>query len=256
LGKPEIQRIISSNLDGVGDKFYEFLESIIPFLQQPNFHAFLQSYKSLNYLISSFRFACVYEDKKNNDCLEATQKLRLKLKEMDQFFLKHLADIPAQTRAGEDTSYVHSLGFSILFYNVSGEIPVIDNDLYHREKKLWASHQQHSSNAEAEKLYLITNKLINLKKNLRNSLLSFAPKLMRPEMENFWFFYLEVMQERTNVHDRQDYWTINLFQLNIKVNEFFYGCERNKVILSKNTYQICEALHTQWNQILRSTLKF
>lgn len=114
-----------------------------------------------------------------------------------------------------------------------------------------------SRNQAADQFSLeIGNQLSVLHKTIRQVITELVPTTFRRDLENFWLYYINVLQERSTAKERRDYWAVNVFDLNIRLNEFFYSCERNEKLLSKTSYNLCDNIHKDWNNIFRQTLKF
>jgi len=262
LSRPDIQRLIETKLEAIEKDFALFLSKTIPLFNSPAGEEFLYLYGTLGPISPQFRKDCVYSIldklifKKNSKelldlCLETTQNIKTSLKHLDQKWLQLMTSMVVLDKISffDSESYL-TPSFQYLSTYLFRELPYLQlasTEIYFSLK---------NNIIPADYTMDFSNRIGTIKKVIRNSLLILINKNYRQDVENFWIFYIDSMQEKIGGRSRQDYWLINSFQLNLKVNEFFYSCERNKNILPKEAYKACEDLHTDWNTILRSTLKF
>jgi len=262
LDRPDIQNLIEGRLQSIEKNFSLFVSKTIPLFDTPEGQDFLNLYGTLGSISQRFRNDCVYSilDKiilKNNSksllklCLETNTNIELQLRTLDQKWLLFLSKLVVLDRISffESESYL-TPSFQFLSTYLIKEIPYLQNISEEISFSLYKKSIPEEFTME------FSNRVGNIKKVIRQSLLILINKNIRQDVENFWLFYLDLLQEKTSKKERQNFWLINAFQLNLKINEFFYSCERNKGLLAKDAYKACEDLHTDWNAILRSTLKF
>lgn len=265
LDKPEIKNIIAQKLSAVENSFWDYLHLTSPLLRSPAIPDVLQSYAKSIPLFSRYRHLCVYtvldqvlkkkiDPQDEQNCTKSIYELIGQLKKLDRNWLQFIATASDHLKSFgpepfKNISYLSPNYLAIVFF-LSQELPLLI-------LKLQQLPNLTTKPKEFETLALeITSELNLIRKNFKTSLITFLPKLQRDDIDSFWSFYIDLFLEKDGAQARQDFWMINLFQLNLRLNEFFYSCERNSVSLSKESYGICDDIHTEWNAILRVTLKF
>lgn len=94
-----------------------------------------------------------------------------------------------------------------------------------------------------------------IEKLLRGSLLVAFGGQFKQEIADFWSSFIEPLAEKYERQNKIDYWTINIFDLNLRLNQYYYACERTKAALPSTFYSTCDRIHSQWNNLLRLCLK-
>lgn len=258
LDKPQIQNFIDSQLTSIEDRFLNFLIDIIAIEASPDLVTFIKTYNELSVMITLFRNDCIYAlldgpsptAQQTDSCKKVGTKLLTQIRLLDDSLLKAIIYVPAEMVLEKNSIY-HSNSSLYLQFATSNIITKLEPNI--ASVTLVAT----SRNYAADQFSLeIGNQLSNLHKVIRQAMVELVPVGFKRDLESFWLFYINVLQERATAKERRDYWTVNVFDLNIKVNEFFYSCERNKKLLSSNSYNLCDDIHKDWNNILRQTLKF
>lgn len=260
LDKPNIQAFIDSQLDKIEDKYFDFLASILELEKGSDLLSFIEEYNELGGLVGHFRKDCIYtylevntsDSDLKHRCQVASQNILNMIRSMDSSLAKIFINKSMVLNSSHKIQYVYQTNvFPFLIYNVNSAVSSLEPSL------ISLTLFSYERNKVADQYSLeIGNKLSSLHKAILQSILELLPLEFKRDLESFWLFYINALQERADVKVRRDYWAINVFDLNIKINEFFYCCERYKKILSKDTYNLCDDIHKEWNNILRQTLKF
>ncbi len=260
LDKPHIQGFIDNQLSSINNHFSNFVIEVIGIEQVEGVELvnFIKNYNQLGAQVTLFRKNCIYSlldlslssAQLTENCKTVGQNLLSQLRLLDQGLFKSMVDISNNVNKSNRT-IIESNAFSFLQFSVSSIIAKLEPSIAS------VNFVTHSRTYIADQFSLeIGNQLSILQKVIRQSITELIPSPLRRDLESFWLFYIDVLQERSTDKERRDYWAVNVFDLNIKVNEFFYSCERNKRLLSSNSYNICDDIHKDWNNILRQTLKF
>lgn len=260
IDKPHIQSFIDSQLDKIDDRFFEFLASVLELETGSDFLTFIEQYNKLGALIGYYRKDCIYtylevhasDSDLKQRCYLASQNIINIIRQMDKSLSNIFFNQSTYMSASRKIEFIYQTPiFPSLIYNVSSTISILEPSLI--SLNLFSFDR----NKVADQYSLeVGNQLSTLHKTILQAILEMIPKELKRDLESFLLFYINVLQERADPKVRRDYWAINVFDLNIKVNEFFYSCERYKKILSKQTYGYCDQIHKEWNNILRQTLKF
>lgn len=258
LDKPHIQNFIDTQLEKIEEKYFSFLTSVMGLEDSSNLVTFISKYNHLGASIGFFRKDCIYTflettvpaDELKNRCQNTCKELLQLIRDLDNSLANANISKPQFLTKSQEAIYL-SPTYPFLHYSVSTTVSKLEPSI--ASMALYS----YDRNKVADQFSLeIGNQLSALHKIIRQGILEFIPLHLKRDTESFWLFYINVLQERPDPKGRRDYWAVNIFDLNIKVNEFFYGCERNKRILSKDSYMICDDIHKEWNNILRQTLKF
>lgn len=260
LDKPQMQSFIDSQLDSINGRFSNFVIDIVGVdpISGNDFVDFIKNYNQLGALVTLFRKNCIYAllDPPNismpqsSPCTIVSKQLLNQLRQLDESLSKSLLASNNDLNKS-NKSLFESNSFIFLQFSVTSIISKLEPSIAS------VTFVSQSRTHVADQFSLeIGNQLSVLQKIIRQAITELIPAPLRRDLESFWLFYINVLQERSNEKERRNYWAINAFDLNIKINEFFYSCERNKKILSNNSYSICDDIHKDWNNILRQTLKF
>lgn len=258
LDRPHIQSFIDNQLDSINNRFTNFLINVIGIEANSELIPFIKNFNGLSVLVTLFRRDCIYSLleaptsslTQNESCKEIGHQLLSQIRSLEEDLLKSINrsnEIPAKLL---NTIY-NSNPYIYLHFALTNTISKLEPSI----ASVTLVNQSRTQVADQFSLE-IGNQLSILHKIIRQSITSLVPLDLRNDLESFWLFYINVLQERANDKERRDYWAVNIFDLNIKVNEFFYSCERNKKSLSRESYNLCDDIHKDWNNILRQTLKF
>ena len=260
LDKPQIQSFIDSQLNSINGRFSNFVIDILGVDQVLgyDFVNFIKNYNQLGASVTLFRKDCIYalldtpstSMQQTTSCKNVGNQLLSQLRQLDDSLSKSMIS-STHKLSKNNRNIFESNSFIFLQFSVTSIISKLEPSIAS------VTFVSQSRTQVADQFSLeIGNQLSILQKVIRQSITELIPVPLRRDLESFWLFYINVLQERANEKERRDYWAVNVFDLNIKVNEFFYSCERNKRILSNNSYSICDDIHKDWNNILRQTLKF
>jgi hypothetical protein len=260
LDKPHIQSFIDNQLDSINGRFSNFVINVLGIEQNTgeDLSNFVKNYNDLGALITLFRKNCIYsllDSHKSKSTIEdscqlISKKLLSQIRLLDDGLSKYIMNAP-KSLSKNSKAISDSNAFIYLHFTLNNIISKLEPSIASVE------YISQSRTQVADQFSLeIGNQLSLLQKVIRQSITELVPHALKRDLESFWLFYINVLQERATLKERRDYWTVNVFDLNIKVNEFFYSCERNKRLLSNDSYNICDDIHKDWNNILRQTLKF
>lgn len=258
LDKPQIQNFIDNQLKSIEERFSNFLIDVISVEANSDLVTFIKTYNELSVMITMFRKDCIYAllDGPNptvnqtDSCKKVGSKLLSQIRLLDDSLLKIIISAPHELNVDRNSIY-NTSSFYYLQFTTSSIISKLEPNI--ASVTLVATSRNHVADQFSLE---IGNQLSILHKIIRQTMTELVPLTLKRDLESFWLFYINVLQERSTDKERRDYWAVNVFDLNIKVNEFFYSCERNKKLLSTNSYNLCDDIHKDWNNILRQTLKF
>lgn len=258
LDKPHIQNFIDNQLDSIDSRFSNFVVDVIGIDTNTNLLIFIKTYNELTVMITLFRNNCVYAllegpvptAQKTQSCREVSNKLLSLVRQLDDSLLISILNTKNRTTPNKEPIY-QSNSYFYLEFAITSVISKLEPSISN------VTLVAESRNQAADQFSLeIGNQLSVLHKTIRQVITELVPTTFRRDLENFWLYYINVLQERSTAKERRDYWAVNVFDLNIRLNEFFYSCERNEKLLSKTSYNLCDNIHKDWNNIFRQTLKF
>lgn len=258
IDKPHIKSFIDNQLNSIENKFSNFLIDVIEIDSASSLQVFIKSYNELSVMITVFRNNCIYAlldrptptIQQTDSCREISHKLLTQIRVLDDSLLKSITPVQITLTHSKNNIY-QSNSYVYLQFVISNIISKLEPNISS------VTLVTKSRNEVADQFSLeIGNQLSILHKVIRQVITELVPPTLKRDLESFWLFYINVLQARATANERRDYWAVNVFDLNIKLNEFFYSCERNKKLLSKTSYGLCDDIHKDWNNILRQTLKF
>ncbi|MDH4467440.1 MAG: hypothetical protein QE271_05225 [Bacteriovoracaceae bacterium] len=258
LERKDIQNNMHNQFTSIEKNFFELLgmlTSPVVFKEQNNL---LNSYYLFQKSLPEFRTQCVNPlvsigKEESNACQQAISVVIKSIRLLDES-LQNLLLLNPAIQASDPTAFLnYELSPMAMNLNFS-----LSTELHRYE--IFLHEMSYGADIDPENTRWIGleqfNGLKNLAKQLQSAILAGSLSFMRDDLTLFWQQYIDIMIEKSSPQEKREYWMINLFQLNLRINEFFYSCERHKQRMTKNSYNLCEEIHNAWNQNLKRTLQF
>jgi hypothetical protein len=260
LERREIQSYINSQFNSIEKNFFVLLGLLSPAMSSSGENNVLMQYLNYQKALPHFRQHCINPVTTNPQagpsiCQQSISELISSISQLDLglqqlFLLNPMINNPGPGQLAITKHHTTPLLINLHFF-LSTELHRYEVFLYEMNyvadldpiNMRWIGLEQF-------------NGLKNLGKQMQLAVLETAMPYMKDDLTVFWQQFIDVMLEKSNAQEKREYWIINLFQLNLRINELFYSCERHKHRLDRQAYSICEDIHTTWNQILKSTLRF